>query len=374
MTELTRRTWAEIYLDRLAENYRRLRAIAPHSRFAGLVKANAYGHGALPVARKLEELGADYLLVACLDEALELRQGGVRMPILILGYTPSGCLPDLLREDLTQTVYDPEQAVELSRRALMLGGRLRCHLKADTGMSRLGVFCNEATLDTAADTLAAMARLPGLEAEGLFMHFADADTSPAYSATQIARFRGLLDRLAARGVTFPIRHCCAGAATLNYPEMHLDMIRPGILLFGHSPDHACDGKMALSPVMELKSRVASVKRLPAGTSVSYGCTYTLERESVVAAVPVGYADGLFRLLSNRQEMLVHGRRARQIGRVCMDMCMLDVTGIPDVRVGDVVTVFGDGIPLEEKADTLGTITYELLCAVSPRVKRVYLDG
>ncbi|HIS51706.1 MAG TPA: alanine racemase [Candidatus Onthomonas avicola] len=374
MTELTRRTWAEIHLDRLAENYCRLRAIAPHSRFAGLVKANAYGHGALPVARKLEALGADYLLVACLDEALELREGGVRMPILILGYTPSDCLPDLLREDLTQTVYDPEQADELSRRALALGGRLRCHLKADTGMSRLGVLCNEATLDTAADTLAAMARLPGLEAEGLFMHFADADTSPAYSAMQIARFRGLLDRLDARGVHFSIRHCCAGAATLNYPEMHLDMVRPGILLFGHSPDHACDGKMALSPVMELKSRVASVKRLPAGTSVSYGCTYTLERESVVAAVPVGYADGLFRLLSNRQEMLVHGRRARQIGRVCMDMCMLDVTGIPDVRVGDVVTVFGDGIPLEEKADTLGTITYELLCAVSPRVKRVYLDA
>lgn len=373
MTELTRRTWAEIHLDRLEHNYQALRALAPDSKFAGLVKANAYGHGAVPVAKKLEALGADYLLVACLDEAEELRDAGIQTPILILGYTPVEAADALLDRQLTQTVYDLEQARALSHLAQARGKRFRCHLKADTGMSRLGILCDEDGLESAADTLAEMARLPGLEAEGLFMHFADADTCPAYSRMQIDRYNALLKKLDDRGVGFSIRHCCAGAATLNYPEVHFDMIRPGILLYGHQPDHACDGMLEVEPVMELKSRVASVKRLPEGTCISYGRTYTLQRDSVIAAVPVGYADGLFRLLSNRQEMLIHGVRAPQIGRVCMDMCMLDVTDIPGVQVGDIVTVFGDGLPLEEKADTVGTITYELLCAVSPRVKRVYQD-
>lgn len=373
MTEQTRRTWAEIHLDRLERNYRKLRALAPESKFAGLVKANAYGHGAVPVAKKLEELGADYLLVACLDEAEELRRAGVQTPILILGYTPVEYAGELLEYGITQTVYDPEQAKALSDAALARGKKLRCHLKADTGMSRLGILCDEAHLEQGAETLAEMARLPGLEAEGLFMHFADADTCPEYSRMQIDRYRRLLSLLEQKGVTFAIRHCCAGAASLNYPEAHFDMIRPGILLYGHQPDHACDGMLDVEPVVEVKTRVASVKHLPKGTCISYGRTYTLQRDSLVAAVPVGYADGLFRLLSNRQEMLVHGQRAPQIGRVCMDMCMLDVTDIPDVQVGDEVTLFGDGLPLEEKADTVGTITYELLCAVSPRVKRVYLS-
>lgn len=373
MTELTRRTWAEIHLDRLERNYYRLRSLAPNSKFAGLVKANAYGHGAIPVAKRLEALGADYLLVACLDEAEELRQAGIQAPILILGYTPLQAAGELLELGLTQTVYDWEQAQALSELALSRGTRLRCHLKADTGMSRLGILCDEAHLEQGAETLARMARLPGLEAEGLFMHFADADTCPAYSEMQISRYQKLLALLSERGITFPIRHCCAGAASLNYPKAHFDMIRPGILLYGHQPDHACDGLLEVEPVMEVKTRVASVKALPKGTCISYGRTYTLERDSLVAAVPVGYADGLFRLLSNRQEMLLHGQRVPQIGRVCMDMCMLDVTELPQVQVGDVVTLFGDGLPLEEKSDTLGTITYELLCAVSPRVKRVYLE-
>lgn len=373
MTELTRRTWAEIHLDRLERNYRKLRALAPDSKFAGLVKANAYGHGAVPVAQKLETLGADYLLVACLDEAEELRQAGIRTPILILGYTPVEYTAELLDLRLTQTVYDPEQAKALSDFAAARGKRLRCHLKADTGMSRLGILCDEAHLEQGTEELARMARLPGLEAEGLFMHFADADTCPEYSQRQIGRYQKLLKGLERRGITFPIRHCCAGAASLNYPQVHLDMIRPGILLYGHQPDHACDGRIDLEPVMEVKTRIASVKALPKGTCVSYGRTYTLQRDSLVAAVPVGYADGLFRLLSNRQELLLHGRRVPQIGRVCMDMCMLDVTDVPQARVGDVVTLFGDGLPLEEKADTVGTITYELLCAVSPRVKRVYSE-
>ncbi|MBQ9165878.1 MAG: alanine racemase [Oscillospiraceae bacterium] len=372
MTEQTKRTWAEIHLDRLERNYYKLRALAPNSKFAGLVKANAYGHGTVAVAKKLEELGADYLLVAALDEAQAIRKSGVKTPILILGYTPVEELPHLLELDLVQTVYDLEQAKAFSQEAVKLSKNLRCHLKADTGMSRLGILCDEPAMDDAVKTLAEMAALPGLDAEGIFMHFADADCCPEYSEMQISRFRTVLEKLEHKGVTFAIRHCCAGAATLNYPEVHFEMIRPGILLYGHMPDHACDGMIELEPVMELKTRIASVKRLPKGTCISYGRTHTLERDSLVAAVPIGYGDGLFRLLSGKQEMLVRGKRVPQIGRVCMDMCMLDVTDVPGVQVGDEVTVFGRDLPIEEKADAVGTITYELLCAVSRRVPRIYL--
>ena len=373
MTEQTKRTWAEVHLDRLERNYYKLRALAPNSKFAGLVKANAYGHGTAAIAKKLEELGADYLLVAALDEAQTIRRAGVKTPILILGYTPVEELGHLLELDLIQTIYDPEQARAFSDEARKLGKKLRCHLKADTGMSRLGILCDEAFMEDGAEALAEMAALPGLSPEGIFMHFADADCSPEYSRLQIGRFQTLLEKLAGRGITFPIRHCCAGAATLNYPEVHYEMIRPGLLLYGHMPDHSCDGMIDLEPVMELKTRVASVKRLPKGTCISYGRTYTLSRDSIVAAVPTGYGDGLFRLLSGKQDMLVHGRRVPQIGRICMDMCMLDVTEVPNVCVGDEVTVFGKDLPVEEKADAVGTITYELLCAVSRRVPRVYFD-
>ncbi len=373
MNDKTKRTWAEIHLDRLAWNYHALRGRAPHSRFGGLVKANAYGHGAVPVGKKLEELGAEFLLTACLDEAVELREAGIQADILVLGFTPATYTRELIHYHLHQAVYDLEMAKEQSAAALAAGGRLKSFLKLDTGMSRLGILCDEANFHTAADELEAMYRLEGLDAVGAFQHFSDADTCPEYSRMQIRRFQAMMGKLERRGCTFAIKSCCAGAATLNYPEVHYDLIRPGILLFGHFPDHTCDGMIDIKPVMEVKSRVASVKRLPKGACISYGRTYTLNRDSLVAVVPMGYGDGLFRLLSSRQEFLLRGRRVRQIGRVCMDMCMIDVTDLPEVQVGDVITIFGDGIPLEEKADTLGTITYELLCDISPRVPRVYLS-
>ncbi len=370
----TKRCWAEIHLDNLEWNYRQLRQRAPHSRFAGLVKANAYGHGAVPVARKLEELGADYLAVACLAEAQELRSAGIRTPILILGYTMPEDTKTLLELDITQTIYDLELAKQFSNAALAAGGRLRCHLKADTGMSRLGILCQEDSIESAADTLAEIYRLPGLDAEGLFQHFADADTCPEYSRMQIRRYNALLNALDRRGCTFRIRHCCAGAATLNYPEAHYDMVRPGILLYGYSPDHSCDGMMDVKPVMEVKTRVASVKRLPKGTCISYGRTYTLERDSVIAAVTIGYADGLPRLLSGKLHFLWKGQKVPQIGRVCMDMCMVDVTDVPGVKIGDEMTIFGQEGSLQQMADEMGTIPYEIMCGISPRVARVYTDS
>lgn len=376
MNQATKRTWAEVNLSNLEHNYRALRGMLPRGcRFVGVVKANAYGHGAIPVAKKLQELGAEYLAVACLDEAVELREAGIAAPILILGPTPTDFAAELLRYDLTQSVQDMESAVALSEAAVKADKLLKIHIKVDTGMSRLGFLCNEEHADASAEEIAKVCAFPNLQAEGIFTHFANADGDEEYSMRQLTRFMDVLDKLAAMGREFEIRHCAASAAMLNYPCAHLDMVRPGIALYGHYPDPSCenlDGP-GLLPVMTLKTRVAAVRELPAGTCVSYGCTHTLTRDSRLAVLPIGYADGLERLLSNRAEMLVCGQRVPIVGRVCMDMCMVDVTDLLDVKVGDEVIVFGPDLPLEEKADTIGTIQYEMLCGVSRRVPRVYRD-
>lgn len=363
------RTWAEIDLAALEHNYRALRSnLEPGCRFLGVVKANAYGHGAIPVAQKLEELGAEYLAVACLAEAVELRQAGIAAPILILGFTPPEFTGELIRRGLTQALVDLDAARAYSQAAQAAGKSLKIHVKADTGMGRLGFVGPERV----ADILAACA-LPGLEAEGLFTHFADADGSEAYTMAQFTAFLDLRDALAEQGRRFEIVHCAASAATLRYPCTHLDMVRPGIALYGHYPDEGSVGLdgPGLRAVMTLKTRVAAVRELPAGASVSYGRTRVLSRPSRLAVLPLGYADGLHRLLSNGAEVLFPQGRAPILGRVCMDLCMADVTDLPGVRRGDVAEVFGQALPLEDKAETAGTISYELLTAVAKRVPRVY---
>lgn len=373
----TMRTWAEIHMDRLDANYHTIRKAMPAGcRYLAIVKANAYGHGAVPVAKRYEALGADYLAVACISEAIELRQAGISLPILILGYTPVEAAAELLQYRITQAIYDQDMAEAFSAEAVKLGGRILCHIKLDTGMSRLGFLCDEQNAAQSIDRIEHVVHLPGLDAEGMFTHFAVADSDDEscieYSRKQIRRFNTVRDALIERGFTPRISHCDASAALMNYPESCFDMVRPGIIQYGYHPDPSTRGKMELQPVMELKTRVASLKTFPAGTTISYGRTASLTRESRVAVVPVGYADGLFRLLSNRQEMLLRGTAVKQIGRVCMDMCMLDVTDLPEAAIGDEVTVFGAGLSLDDKADTAGTITYEMLCDISPRVPRVYL--
>lgn len=366
------RTWAEIDLNALEHNYRALRSnLEPGCRFVGVVKANAYGHGALPVARRLEELGAEYLAVACLAEAVELREGGITAPILILGGTPGELAGELIRYGLTQTLFDLPTAKEYSKAAVEAGAGIKVHIKADTGMGRLG-FVGE---DRVEDILAACA-LPGLEAEGLFTHFADADGSEEYTMAQFTGFLDLRQALKARGRSFAINHCAASAAMLHYPCTHLDMVRPGIALYGHYPDEGSVGLdgSGLIPVMTLKTRVAAVRTLPAGTPVSYGRTRVLGRESRLAVLPIGYADGLHRGLSNRMEVLFPQGRAPIVGRVCMDLCMADVTDLPGVRPGDVAEVFGQALAVEDKASTLGTISYELLTSVAKRVPRIYREA
>ena len=368
------RTWAEISLKNLEHNYRALRAcLEPECRFLGVVKADAYGHGAVAVAKKLEELGAEYLAVACLEEGRELRDAGITAPILILGATPAEFAPEAVKLDLTQTVFTPELGKAVSKAAGEQGKTAKIHLKVDSGMSRLGVLADDPK--ACARALLPLAQLPHVEAEGIFTHFANADGDEDYTMMQFTRFMDVIAELEKMGVTFAIRHCAASAAMLNYPCTHLDMVRPGIALYGHYPDPSCEGLdgPGLIPAMTLKTRVVSVKDMPAGTCVSYGCTHTLSRDSKVAALPIGYADGFFRLLSNRCQFLIRGQRVKQIGRICMDMCMADVTDVPGAEVGDVATVFGPELPLEEKADVLGTIQYELLCAVSRRIPRICVD-
>lgn len=376
MDDVQKRTWAEIDLSRLEHNYRALRALAgPKCKFLGVAKANAYGHGAVPVARKLEKLGCDYLAVACLDEAVELREAGVGTPILILGPTAPEYTGELLDRDLTQTVGDAETGLAFARGAEARGGTLKVHLKVDTGMSRLGFLCNEASMDASVADIARICALPGLRAEGIFTHFSDADGSEEYTMCQFTRFLDTLDKLAARGVRFEIRHCAASAAVLHYPCTHLDMVRPGVALYGHYPDPSCQGLdgPGLLPVMAFKTRVAAVRSLPANTPVSYGCTGHMGAEGGrVAVLPVGYADGLHRVLSNKGSAWLDGKARPILGRVCMDMCMVALDDDAQVEPGDEAEIFGPHLPAEDQAELAGTIQYELLCAVSPRVPRVYV--
>ena len=370
------RTWAEVSLDNLAHNYRTLRGLLPEGcKFLGVVKANAYGHGAAELGRKLQELECDMLAVACLDEAFELRRVGVTLPILCLGHTAPRFAHLLLECGVSQMVADLKSAQALSDAAVAAGKTLTVHIKLDTGMSRLGLLWQQEQEETV-EEIRQICSLPGLKAEGLFTHFADADGSEEYTMLQFTRFLDAKAALEKVGITFEICHCAASAAVLNYPCTHLDMVRPGLLLYGYYPARELEGLDGgeLLPVMTLKSRIAALRDIPAGTPVSYGRTACVERDSKLAVLPIGYGDGFSRAFSDRGSVLIRGQRCRIVGRVCMDMCMVDVTDLPQVKVGDVAVIYGrDGL-MEEATRLAGTIPYELLCNVNPRVPRVYLDS
>ncbi len=373
---ILRRTWAEVDLDALAHNYRQARRmIGPGVRYLGVVKADAYGHGAVQVGRKLEALGADYLAVSSLDEARELRHGGISMPILILGHTPPEMVPELIRHRITQTVSARAKAEEYSAAAAACGGPLRVHIKVDTGMSRLGFLVRGDHFDGGVEAIAASCRLPHLEAEGIFTHFAAADEddpgSEAYTREQFGVFQRVLAALEARGQTFAIRHCANSGALARYPEMYLDMVRPGIALYGAGADAQ---RLDLRPVMTLKSCVSTIKIFDPDTDISYGRTYRTREKTRVGVLPIGYADGLFRGLSGRMSVWTEEGPAPVLGRICMDMTMVNLTGLSQVHVGDAVELFGQRQRVDVLAEILGTIPYELTCAVSKRVPRLYLEN
>lgn len=371
----TRRTWAEIDLSALEHNYRVLRSLVPTGcRLLFPVKSDAYGHGALPIAQRLERLGADYLAVASMEEGAELRAGGITLPILVLGGTDPRWTEELIRYQLTQSVFDEATAVSFSEAAQRLGKRLKVHLKVDTGMTRLGFLCGTEALSDTADAVERIYALHGLEWEGIFTHFAKADQDESYTMLQFTRFLDLLDTLEKRGIKFEICHCAASAAVLNYPCTYLDMVRPGLAIYGHYPSPECEGLdgFGLVPVMTLKTCVISVKDVPAGTPVSYGCTHVLQENSRVAVLGIGYGDGLPRSCSDHLKVWWKGQELPILGTICMDLCMVDATQAPELRTGEEIEIFGPHIPVEAVAELAGTIQYEILCGINKRVPRIYL--
>jgi alanine racemase len=366
-----RRTWAEISLDAVARNYGAVRArIGDGCRLLATVKADAYGHGAVALARLLRELGADFFGVASLDEALELRRAGIETPILILGFTPADLAPVLIEHDLAQTVFDGETARALARASAGCARPLSVHLKVDTGMSRLGlVWRGPETLPA----LTALCRLPHLRFEGLFTHLpvSEAANDPETGA-QIAALSLIRDALAAEGVRIPICHCANSGAVIQYPKARFDMVRAGLLLYGLTPEAGLAGRMDLTPAMRLCSVVSQVKTIDRGAAVSYGRTFRAPAAMRVAVVAAGYADGYPRALSGRAHVWIAGRRAPVLGHVCMDMMIVDVSDVPGVRTGDPVVLFGPELSVDELAALSGTISYELICSVGRRVPRVYL--
>lgn len=378
-----KRTWAEVSLDNLEHNYRAIKNHIPEGcRFLGVMKADAYGHGAVPLSHALCELGAEYLAVSNLEEAIQLRRGGVRAPMLILGYTPASFADTMVFMDITQEVHSLEYAKELDTALAGTNYILNVHLKLDTGMTRIGFFAydHERTLPE----LLEVCGLPHLHVEGVFTHFCVADSKApedeAFTRTQYARFTAMLDALAAHGIRPELRHCASSGATILYPELALDMVRPGIATYGHAPSEDAEGILDLRPLMTVRTTVAQLREIPAGTSISYGRTYTAERDMRVAVLPIGYADGLLRGLSGKVSFRIRGKMARSVGRICMDMCMVDVSEIPRIRVGDEAALFGydtDGtlLPCERIAQQAGTISYEILCGISKRIPRIYMqDG
>lgn len=374
-----RETWAEISLEAIAHNAGLFRKQAAEGcRVMAVVKANGYGHGAVQAAQAAIRAGADYLGVALVDEALQLRTAGISQPILVLGYTPPLGVEIAVRHGVTLTVYTEGVLREAIACAKKQRRKARIHLKYDTGMSRIGLPSVEAVIGLAEQAAAAA---PFVVLEGLFTHFADADgPDPSFTREQFARFGDCIDALEARGLHIPIKHCCNSAAAMRFPQMHLDMIRVGIALYGLFPSARLRlPEYPLRQAMQLKTKIASLQRIAPDRTVSYGRTYRAASERIIATLPVGYADGLSRALSNRGCALVRRQRVPIIGRICMDQTMLDVTGAEGVRAGDEVVLFGGAageatISIDEVAGWMGTINYEVVCLIGPRVPRVYPDA
>ena len=378
--DFLKRTWAEIRLDALAHNFRQIRRkVGPDCKIMAVVKADGYGHGDRQVAQVFQREGANWFAVSNIEEAMHLRQGGITKPVLILGFTPADRAAQLCANRISQTVFSLDYAKALSEQAQKAGVEVDCHIKLDTGMSRLGFLCDPAHFSQSIEQIGETVALPGLACTGIFTHFACADEanedSDRFTLEQFSRYQKGVAELEKRGVRFSLHHCCNSAATMRFPQMHLDMVRPGVILYGLNPTPDCAGLMDLVPAMDLKSTVAMVKQVGQGAQVSYGRTYTASNGTVLATVPIGYADGYRRTHTNQAHMAVHGKLAPVVGTVCMDQLMLDVTDIPGVEEGDVVTVFGrDGeafLPVDELAAINDTIHYEMVCLVGKRVPRIY---
>lgn len=370
------RAWAEIDLDNIAHNVREIRRLAgKRTEIIAVVKADAYGHGTLETVTTLLENGATRLAVSMLDEAIQLRKIGIDVPIMVLNHTDFRRLGEVLEYNITQTIYSHEMAKALSEEAVRQGTKARVHIKIDTGMTRVGFKPGYSAVK---DVMAIM-KLDGIIIEGIFTHFAVADTEDrAYTLRQFELFESIIGELNRIGALIPIRHVSNSGAILQYPEMILEAVRPGIILYGIYPSHEVDRSIIdLRPAMSLKANIVLVKEVEAGVSISYGRRFTTQRPSRIATVPIGYADGYSRLLSNKSRVLINGQYAPVVGNICMDQLMVDITDVTgDVKAGDEVVLIGRQgqleITAEEIADLIGTIPYEIVSIIGKRVPRVYI--
>ena len=375
MANVFDRSCVEIDLDALKANFEEIKkATTPGTGILAVVKADAYGHGALEIAKTLIDSGAAGLCLATIDEAVELRRHGIEVPMMTLGFTDPSRFEDAVKHDVEQSVYSFEIAKALSEEAVKQGKTCRIHIKLDTGMGRIGFK----TDGSETEEIVRACSLPGIEPYGVFSHFAVADTNDdEYTRQQYRLFMNQIEELGKRGIRFSKRHICNSAGILRFPEMHLDLVRAGIILYGLMPP-GCPKPVVdikLKPVMNWFAKVIHVKTVPAGTTISYGRHFKAERTTEVTTVGIGYADGLSRKLSNGFELVIGGKKCPIIGNICMDMCMVDTTDLESrPKVGDRVVVFGNERSADELADALGTINYEITFDVGKRVRRLYVGG
>ncbi|MFA5527031.1 MAG: alanine racemase [Peptostreptococcales bacterium] len=367
--------WAEINIDNLIHNIKKVREhVDQETHIAAVIKANAYGHGALEIAHILLENGADVLAVSSVREAIEIRKRYSKAQTLVLGYNLDENIKEAIEYGVIQTVYSYEQAVKYSKMAEEIGMGISIHIKIDTGMNRIGFYTDAKALEE----IIKISKLPNVKINGIFSHFAVADEkSKEFTYKQYERFTQFIKELEARNIKIPMKHIANSASLMDTPEMNMDMVRAGIILYGLYPSNEVskDG-WDLKPVMSLKTKVSHIKVLNEDGGISYGLLYHGKKDQRIATIPIGYADGYTRLLSGKSQVIIKGQRANIVGQICMDQCMVDISHIPDVKIGDEVLLFGtDGeniLPVEELASAIGTINYEIVCMVGRRVPRIYI--
>lgn len=372
-----RPVWAEINLDNLAHNIKEVRKHTKQEALvSAVVKANGYGHGSVHIAKTFLNNGADRLAVAILAEAIELRNANISEPIMILGYTPRTQYKKLIENNIIQTIYSYEDAKTLSNLATEFGKEATIHIKIDSGMGRIGFD----TTSNSIEEIIKISELPNLYIEGIYTHFAKADeNNKKYTREQFKKFREIVNKLEKRALEIPIKHVSNSASIIDLPEYNLDMVRAGIMLYGFYPSDQVNKKIIkLKPAMNLKAKISHIKTVARGTGISYGQIFVTEKESKIATIPIGYADGFTRLLTEKSEVYIKGERVKIVGKICMDQSMIDVTNISNVNINDEVVLFGygkEGYPhVDELAEKIGTINYEIICMVGRRVPRVYISG
>lgn len=376
MEKIMRPVWAEINLDTIATNTKNIKKLVGDKELIAIVKADCYGHGAVDVVPTLLENGASRLAVAMLTEAIELRENNINAPIVILGYTPLYLGEELINYDIEQTVYDLDYAKELSKIALSFNKKAKIHIAIDTGMGRIGFLPGDDTVKTINEVY----NLEGLEVIGIYSHFSTSDEKDkSYANEQLFKFKKVMADLKALGIEIPLKHISNSGAIIDMPETYLNGVRPGIILYGYYPSkEVSKDNLSVKPALTLKAKVAHVKELHKDMYISYGKTFKTNKKTIVATLPIGYGDGYPRALSENAKVIVNGKFASILGRICMDQCMIDVTDIENIKTGDEVIILGGEGDLkfnaDDMAEALGTINYEILCRIKSRIPRVYIKN